>query len=354
FRSAEGYTIYGRVKIPSRPGDKAICGNKTRTNSSLRMQTWLLRELLAIQMSSSRTAQAQAMKEQAQLREKMAYQYKLGNFEAAAAIQRRLKFKGRQRMAVMLVCINVFLLNSNSFTGRIPHSIGNLSNLYWLDLADNELQGPIPISSGSVPGLDKLHHAKHLKTMLLRSSSTPIPTSFIPHSREPSSPEAERVLQFSRTRSFANPRQNLPDSSDHRSPTKHDNKSCIPRSNVLKSQHGTKIKESDQVIHTTKGKPLIRELFSVSGLDRQILVEYDEDGGEETKRDGGGWESDKTHAYYQTMIQANPNNALLLGNYTKFLKEVKLVFETYQYMEDLRKLLCSVYEWFTDIQFANI
>ncbi|XLU49734.1 hypothetical protein S245_044548, partial [Arachis hypogaea] len=153
------------------------------------------------------------------------------------------------------------------------------------------------------------------KTMLLRSSSTPIPTSFIPHSREPSSPEAERVLQFSRTRLFASLRQNLPDSSDHRSPTKHDNKSRIPRSNVLKSQHGTKIKESDQVIHTTKGKPSIRELFSVSGLDRQVLVEYDEDGGEEKKRDGGGWESNKTDAYYQTMIQANPNNALLLGNY---------------------------------------
>ncbi|RYR30046.1 hypothetical protein Ahy_B01g054831 isoform B [Arachis hypogaea] len=33
-RSTEGYTIYGRVKIPSRPGDKAICGNKTRTNLS--------------------------------------------------------------------------------------------------------------------------------------------------------------------------------------------------------------------------------------------------------------------------------------------------------------------------------
>ncbi|KAK1314033.1 hypothetical protein QJS10_CPA06g00387 [Acorus calamus] len=33
---------------------------------------------------------AQAMKEQTQLKEEMAYQYKLGNFEAAAAIQRRL------------------------------------------------------------------------------------------------------------------------------------------------------------------------------------------------------------------------------------------------------------------------
>ncbi|RYR03852.1 hypothetical protein Ahy_B06g083232 [Arachis hypogaea] len=139
--------------------------------------------------------------------------------------------------------------------------------------------------------------------------------------REPSSPEVEMVLQFSRTRSFASPRQNLPNSSNHRIPTKHDNKSCIPRSNVLKS------------------------------LDRQVLVEYNEDGGEEKKRgnrelqtlvvgggmgsdggkicggsgrvpDGSGWESNKTDAYYQTMIQANPNNVLLHGNYAKFLKEV--------------------------------
>ncbi|XP_042044111.1 trichohyalin-like [Salvia splendens] len=39
---------------------------------------------------SMQPGMAQAMKEQAQLREEMAYQYKLGNFEAAAAIQRRL------------------------------------------------------------------------------------------------------------------------------------------------------------------------------------------------------------------------------------------------------------------------
>uniref|UniRef100_A0A2P2MNE2 Nucleic acid binding protein n=1 Tax=Rhizophora mucronata TaxID=61149 RepID=A0A2P2MNE2_RHIMU len=39
---------------------------------------------------SMQSGMAQAMKEQAQLREEMAYQYKLGNLEAAAAIQRRL------------------------------------------------------------------------------------------------------------------------------------------------------------------------------------------------------------------------------------------------------------------------
>ncbi|KAG9441048.1 hypothetical protein H6P81_016902 [Aristolochia fimbriata] len=39
---------------------------------------------------SMQSGLAQAMKEQAQLREEMAYQYRIGNFEAAAAIQRRL------------------------------------------------------------------------------------------------------------------------------------------------------------------------------------------------------------------------------------------------------------------------
>ncbi|KAI5070081.1 hypothetical protein GOP47_0014424 [Adiantum capillus-veneris] len=39
---------------------------------------------------SMQSGMAQAMKEQAQLREEMQYQYRLGNFEAASAIQRRL------------------------------------------------------------------------------------------------------------------------------------------------------------------------------------------------------------------------------------------------------------------------
>ncbi|QHN85838.1 hypothetical protein HN51_040147 [Arachis hypogaea] len=39
---------------------------------------------------SMQSGMEQVMKEQAQMREEMAYQYKLGNFEAAATIQRRL------------------------------------------------------------------------------------------------------------------------------------------------------------------------------------------------------------------------------------------------------------------------
>lgn len=34
--------------------------------------------------------------------------------------------------------------------------------------------------------------------------------------------------------------------------------------------------------------------------------------------------SGSTDAYYQKMIEADPGNALLLGNYAKFLKEVNL------------------------------
>ena len=43
---------------------------------------------------------------------------------------------------------------------------------------------------------------------------------------------------------------------------------------------------------------------------------------------GGAFESNQGHEstdlYYQKMIEANPGNALLLGNYAKFLKEVNV------------------------------
>jgi hypothetical protein len=53
-------------------------------------------------------------------------------------------------------------LNSNKFSGSIPASLGNLSKLYWFDLADNKLTGTLPIFDGTNPGLDNLTNTKHL------------------------------------------------------------------------------------------------------------------------------------------------------------------------------------------------
>jgi len=54
-------------------------------------------------------------------------------------------------------------LNLNKFSGTIPPSIGLLSKLYWFDIADNQIEGELPVSNGtSAPGLDMLLQTKHL------------------------------------------------------------------------------------------------------------------------------------------------------------------------------------------------
>lgn len=171
--------------------------------------------------------------------------------------------------------------------------------------------------------------------MLLRSYSAPIPSSFLPHSME-SSPEQE--LNRHLPKSLASPRH----------------KNSAPRSNVVKNHHHQE--ETEQKIYKKKTTPSIREMFSSSSLDKQVL-DHEESGKKVRKlqtlvmgggdmgcdggridgsgrdsggaggRNGNGWESDygrdETDAYYQNMIEANPNNSLLLGNYAKFLKEVR-------------------------------
>ncbi|CAK8535671.1 unnamed protein product [Lathyrus sativus] len=157
--------------------------------------------------------------------------------------------------------------------------------------------------------------------MLLRTYSAPIQTSFLlSHSME-SSHEPQLNHHY-------HPKTLATTSS------KTKNKNFASRSSLVKNPHQN-IVEQEEV------------LFSSYSLNKQVLDH--EEGGKKVGKlqtlvmgdggmgcdDGGricgggngnGWENnygrDETDAYYQNMIEANPNNYLLLGNYAKFLKEV--------------------------------
>ncbi|KZV25870.1 hypothetical protein F511_31663 [Dorcoceras hygrometricum] len=71
--------------------ERTVFNDEEQRRQELRIERERQREEQVVALKHSmQSGMAQAMKEQAQLREEMAYQYKLGNFEAAAAIQRRL------------------------------------------------------------------------------------------------------------------------------------------------------------------------------------------------------------------------------------------------------------------------
>ncbi|KAG7998035.1 hypothetical protein I3843_01G238400 [Carya illinoinensis] len=213
--------------------------------------------------------------------------------------------------------------------------------------------------------------------MLLRSSSAPIWNSWVTHSKD-SSPEAD-ALTRTRSVSFS--------TSFHRSPIEDSTMKVTQILTETDSQAPPKPKKKNPVSHspkkqqkiTIKGgeeerelKPSsspslssIQRLFSSSGLgdtvvdDEECAVEK-KDSSLQTLVGGGGVGSDggrvcggggrgsdgghggdhggsgsfesnnhgseNTDAYYQKMIEANPGNALLLGNYAKFLKEVRRDF----------------------------
>lgn len=148
-------------------------------------------------------------------------------------------------------------------------------------------------------------------TMLLRSSSTPILNSRIPHPKD--SPHEPEILHRSpRTRSLT-----LSASSSSLSPVE-----------ASPSRMTRALSETD-LSARSKTSSFGSSLFSFTESDEGDGVGGGGGDGWDNG-DGGGsgfWDSnngnDSTDLYYRTMIEANPGNPLFLGNYARYLKEVR-------------------------------
>ncbi|XP_059637933.1 uncharacterized protein LOC132279894 [Cornus florida] len=208
--------------------------------------------------------------------------------------------------------------------------------------------------------------------MLLRSASTPVLNSWLPHTKE-SSPEPEIVVHVPKARLVSmasmSSSSSLSSSSDSvKKMTRAVSETDLRELSVLKKRPFNKSlgglstiemeEEEGEVGPVSRSASLDRLLFSSIGLDEAVhegCAVRDRDGkglaglavgggvGGGGGRIGGGgggagggsdgdgssgfWESNRgsdiTDVYYQNMIEANPGNALLLGNYARFLKEVR-------------------------------
>ncbi|XP_065868947.1 uncharacterized protein [Euphorbia lathyris] len=170
--------------------------------------------------------------------------------------------------------------------------------------------------------------------MLLRSSSTPILTSCLHHSID-SSPEPEfHFLQRANSISF----RSLSSIDDCASKKPVNGCSHVKPPHHSCKQHRQNISIDEDEQEEPKPTSTIQTLFSSSGLDDdshqkkgfalQTLVAGGGIGGGgrrsdvEAGNDGSEFYS-STDAYYEKMISEDPGNSLLLGNYAKFLKEVR-------------------------------
>ncbi|RZC62042.1 hypothetical protein C5167_023800 [Papaver somniferum] len=209
--------------------------------------------------------------------------------------------------------------------------------------------------------------------MLLRSSSTPILESWITHANEKSSPEPEKIplppkpRRKSVTLTRSSPCMITAVSGDHQDTDLSGGFSVKSRRRSLdipRSMGFSAIGVEEEVEKCADIKSTLNRLFTSSGLtevvedgcvtsvkDRSLMVplvgggangsnggrkcggggrsEEDEDGksdfGDSELEENGdnSNKKDSVETYYQQMIEANPGNSLLLGNYAKFLKEEK-------------------------------
>ncbi|KAL7259770.1 hypothetical protein ACSBR1_005609 [Camellia fascicularis] len=219
--------------------------------------------------------------------------------------------------------------------------------------------------------------------MLLRSASTPVLNSWLPHSKESStSPETDISLQIPKTRSVSMVSVSPIDES-RKKMTRAMSETDLRELSVSKRRPllpAIAVKEEEEEEEREEGfdsrsDSLDRVLFLGSGLD-EIVVDEECDvvgvrdwklggvvvgggagyggggsltGGGGGRGGGGGgggggsgdgdgdgssgnWDSNhgnnSTEEYYQKMIDAYPGDALLLSNYAKFLKEVYIHYSS--------------------------
>ncbi|CAK9310400.1 unnamed protein product [Citrullus colocynthis] len=194
-----------------------------------------------------------------------------------------------------------------------------------------------PHQSKSCPSeSDHIHHLQRTKSISLTSSFHPPPPSL-------STESAKRVTQNLLESDSADPRKKIPIP-----------KSSKVRSEVKSRENGVPVRDQDLKPTSDFSSSSIHGVFLNSGLGLKFPNDEKRDayvlqtlvvgggmgndggrvcGGGRGSDGGGGGDngrsefnnhhgSNSTDAYYQKMIEANPNNALLLGNYAKFLKEV--------------------------------
>ncbi|WJZ94816.1 hypothetical protein VitviT2T_013642 [Vitis vinifera] len=199
--------------------------------------------------------------------------------------------------------------------------------------------------------------------MLLRSSSTPILNSWIQPYGKDTSPETDLVHQIPKTKSLSLSASFQ--SPPHTAPSITTSAGSLQK--MARALSETDLRDppkrnthekwfSPPTVDEGEEQDSIRSLLSSSGLGESERCGV-EDGGPATLEMGGGirgngggifggggygkgssggdgdghgggaYESnyghESTDVYYQKMIEANPENALFLGNYAKFLKEVR-------------------------------
>lgn len=191
--------------------------------------------------------------------------------------------------------------------------------------------------------------------MLLRSSSTPVMNPWIPHTNsKDSSPEPEFLHRIPKSRSVTLSASSSTSSS--RSPicgsvskmtralSETDLSSQLNRKPLHRRQFDEDEEESrtgtfgarsrtasfsSALCSLTELEESQSEVDARDGGSMLVLVEEGGGGGFD-KNDGGvsrfgdsNHGNDSTDLYYRTMIEANPGNPLFLGNYAKYLKEVR-------------------------------